>query len=496
MYEYRVLRVYRSFFLILIFLSMISGLLRAETMVTLPLDDPNAVLEEVISALKSVKLPARGRGTAVMRTENYRREFDNTELIVDFVFTEHLSRTDIFEASGGIAGARLFAQAVSDETEISVHRDGVASGKRRRHLDIGLDFMPEVFMHFQRTSLESALKYAKGRIHIETELDDEGILDIIWRQKVAIRSPNELYDREIQMSFDMGKGLLPVLLRSITKGPERTSSSIVRLQWSQYDSTWYPCRADCVLQPGNRHHRTILIKSFTPNVKDERCLMEWLDVPEGFTLWDDPEERWYKSNLRSVKDPEIPLNEINLVRKMRERQSYTASRAKADDAGKATEGFYLRDYQTGKLIGPLSLNAGSLLPPLDKRTYIVADPTESELAIRKILLETNLYQSVYLDCEISDIFGDIGRMLKKRLGDKAPPIRIERLDESKLPLVSIEMSGRDIAHDMLFDMAARARARIFIEDGAVILSRKKPTETANLDITTSERVARRGLPFR
>ncbi|UCE49944.1 MAG: hypothetical protein JSW47_07265, partial [Phycisphaerales bacterium] len=457
----------------------------------------NVVLEKVISTLKRVELPARGRGTAVMLTENYRKDLDNTELIVDFVFTEHMSRTDIFEASGGITGSRLFAQAVSDEIEVSVNREGVAADSPRRHFDIGLDFHPDVFMHFQRISLtkrlENALKYAKRGIRTTIELDENGILNIVWRSKVAIGSPNHLYDRKMHMSFDTSKWLLPVLLRSSTEGPDRTTS-IVRLEWSLYDSAWYPSRAEYVLQPGNRDHRKVVIESFTPNVKDEQFLMEWLDVPDGLLMFDGRKERWYKSPLRSVEDPEIPLEEIDFVRKLREQQSSAASKMEADDSGKAAKGFYLRDYQVGRLIGPLSLKAGSLLPPLDKKTYIIADPVESELAIRKLLLETTLYESVYLDCAIPDIIGDINRMLKSRLGDKAPPVRIEPLDESKLPLVTMEMSGKEIAYDVLFDMAARARARIFIEDGVVVLSRKKLTELTNLETTTSEMVARREPP--
>jgi hypothetical protein len=154
------------------------------------------------------------------------------------------------------------------------------------------------------------------------------------------------------------------------------------------------------------------------------------------------------------------------------------------DAGEAASGLYLRDYQTGRLIGPLSLEPGSLLPPLDKETYIVADPTESELAIRKRLLETNLHESAYFDCTIAHVIGDINRTLKSRLGDKAPHVLLERLDESKLPLVNMEMSGKEIAYDVLFDIAARARVRIFIENGAVVLTRKKLKETsayANLE---------------
>ena len=493
MSDCRTLRKYLSLCLVLVVVSMICRPCLAQEADALPLDDPKAVLEKVISALKNLELPARGRGTAVMLTENYREWLDNTELIVDFVFTEQLSRTDIFEASGGIAGSRLFAQAVSDESEVSVHRDGVAAGRRRRHLDIGLDFKPEVFMHFKGTALTKRLQdfllfFDRPGVDTSVKLDDKGILHLVAGGHVVDTARGKEYDNEVQYRFDTRKGLLPVYYSDEFRyaDPNRWIRSEVRLDWTEYNSTWYPSRVERVLQPGNRDHRTIVIESFTPDVKEEQFMMDWLDIPDGLSVIGARKERWYKSPLRSVEDPEIPLDEIDFVRELRERQSSVASKV---DAGEAASGLYLRDYQTGRLIGPLSLEPGSLLPPLDKETYIVANPTESELAIRKHLLETNLHESAYFDCTIAHVIGDINRTLESRLGDKAPPVLLERLDESKLPVVTLEMSGKEVAHDVLFDIAARARARIFIENGEVVLSRKKLREIASLEITTSGLVA-------
>ena len=51
-------------------------------------------------------------------------------------------------------------------------------------------------------------------------------------------------------------------------------------------------------------------------------------------------------------------------------------------------------------------------------------------------------------------------------------------------LITMEISGKEPAYDVLFNIAALAKARIFIEDGTVVLSRKNLTETsvyANLE---------------
>ena len=37
--------------------------------------------------------------------------------------------------------------------------------------------------------------------------------------------------------------------------------------------------------------------------------------------------------------------------------------------------FYLRDVQTGKLIGPVNLSNGRFPPSFDEENYVVAEPT-------------------------------------------------------------------------------------------------------------------------
>ena len=143
-----------------------------------------------------------------------------------------------------------------------------------------------------------------------------------------------------------------------------------------------------------------------------------------------------------------------------------------------TNTFYLRACQTGRLIGPVPLKPGHLLPPLDEQTYIVADPTESELEVRKSLLETPVYESHHFDCTLADLVETINQMLKYRLGDKASPVRIESVDESKLPLITMDIT-EEPAYDALCNIAAKAQVRIFVEQGAIVLSRKELREMHN-----------------
>ena len=139
---------------------------------------------------------------------------------------------------------------------------------------------------------------------------------------------------------------------------------------------------------------------------------------------------------------------------------------------------YLRACDTGRLIGPIRPTPGYRLPQLDEQTYIVANPAESELEVRKRLLETRGYESHYFDCELAEVVGDINRMLKSRLGDNAPPVRIESADESNLPLITMDISGEVPAYDVLCNIAAQAKVRLFIENGAAVLSYKPLKEIA------------------
>ncbi len=139
---------------------------------------------------------------------------------------------------------------------------------------------------------------------------------------------------------------------------------------------------------------------------------------------------------------------------------------------KPTEGFYLRSCRTGRLIGPVPVKPGHLLPPLDEQKYIIADPTDSELEVRKCLLETLLYESHYIDCTLAEVVETINQMLKHRLSDKAPAVRIESVDTTQPPFITMDIN-EEPAYDALCNIAAKAQVRIFVEQGVLVLSRKE-----------------------
>ncbi len=139
---------------------------------------------------------------------------------------------------------------------------------------------------------------------------------------------------------------------------------------------------------------------------------------------------------------------------------------------KPSDTFYLRSCSTGRLIGPVSLKAGHLLPPLDEQQYIIADPTESELGVRSCLLGTTGYESTYIDCNLADVVEMFNKMLKHRLGEKAPPVRIESEGTWQPPLITMNIT-KESAYDVLCNIAAKAQVHVLFKDGAVILSQRE-----------------------
>lgn len=493
----RVLRGYRSFCLVLVIMAMICRPCGALQPDKLPLDDPKAVMRVLLSAVKAIEQPATGRGTAIMKTENSHESVDGKEFVVHFVFKDQKSRADYFEHDGEHRGPRVRAVATSDTGYITV-RSGVNIDPREFHRrEIGRDFHPEAFLSFFGSTslagwleyqLEHEFDYSGTKTERSVELDDEGVLHVSVRTyaTTGARHGREETDRAVKISFDTQKGYRPVYYeRKVTRADGSWYRRQAKLQWARFGSTWYVSAFEHNMLPSNRNHTVGTIKDFRPDVtvSDAEFTLEGMGIRNRTFVHDRVADKnyWYKPPKLFVVDPEIPPKEADLVQRIREQQSAAASRAKIDDADRtATNAFYLRVYQTGRLIGPLSLEPGSLLPPLDKETYIVANPTESELEVRKRLRESVGYESVYFDCTVDDVIDYVKRTLKRRLGEKAPAVRVEDVDA----LITMEISGKESAYEVFFRLAAKASARVFIENGAVILSRKKLKETsayANLE---------------
>ena len=296
MLDYRVKYVaYRVFLKVLVFGSLICCPSYAQTQETLPLDDPNAVVQMVLSALKAIEMPVTGRGTAIMKTENYREMFDDKELIVDFVFKDQKSRTDIFDSFKGGKDQRLNTKVLTDKHYYSVTHLN-ASIKQPRHFfrDYGRDFHPSTFMKFEGILFTNWLDGLFDRPGVDgsVKLDNEGILHIVAHGFVEDPGDEEEHGfyNEVHFAFDTQKGLLPVYLSDerTYNDPNKWGKHEAKLQWTKYDSGWYVSHAEYCTQPRNFARRIITIKKFSPNIEvsDEEFAFDALEIPDGTEVVD------------------------------------------------------------------------------------------------------------------------------------------------------------------------------------------------------------------
>jgi hypothetical protein len=239
--DYRVKYLaYWNFLTGMVFGSLVCCPSYAQAQETLPLEDPNAVVKIVLSSVKTIKMPTTGRGTAIMKTENYRELFDGRELIVDFAFKDQKSRTDIFDSYKGGKDQRLNTRVVNEKHYYQVIQSGatIEQSKYFRH-DYGQDFRPSSFMRFEDTLLTNWLDglFDHAGVDGSVKLDNESILHIIARGYVEDpvgRKEHGFYN-EIHFAFDTRKELLPVYLSDERRftDPNKGGKHEAKLQWTK-----------------------------------------------------------------------------------------------------------------------------------------------------------------------------------------------------------------------------------------------------------------------
>lgn len=334
MKRYRFIQITYKHFLIILFVVCFACFPSyAQVTGTLPLNDPNTVLKIVLSAINNYQLPQSGKGTAIMKMMNpeFNKElFDGKELTVDFKFKGTSSRTDIFETSIDTKGSRLFSEAVTDKQVINftppfetAHIDGV-----QEHEKIGLDFHPDVFMHFSSSTLAELLK--GGMEHppdyASVEVDTDGILHYIAGVHL-VQQDGEGFDEDIKLSFDTRKGLLPVsyFMKNKYVDPNKDWGREAKFEWAKFGSGWYPTQAEYFVQPGMRKHVVFTVKDFTPNVDvpDREFTLDRMNIPDGTTVYDSIKGITYQLGTSPIyiENLEKPLKDAVFIKKIEEKQS-------------------------------------------------------------------------------------------------------------------------------------------------------------------------------
>ena len=294
----RVLRKYPSLCLSLVVVGMICRPCGAREPDKLPLDDPNAVMKMLLSAVKAIEQPATGRGTATMKIENIGAPFEGKDLTVDFAFKDHKSRVDIFESEAEGRGSRLQAIARSDKGFLNVLQHEVFVDRLEFYPDnVGQDFHPDTFFTFLGGMrlvdwFEYQLDPPEPRV-ISVELDDDGVLRFSVRIHVVLpkrpgRAAKE-YDAEDTITFDTQEGLRPVSFEIRVKYSDGSwYARRANLQWAKFGSAWYVSAFECENLPSNHRHTVGTVKKFSPNVEvsDKEFTLDGMDVPDGMRVND------------------------------------------------------------------------------------------------------------------------------------------------------------------------------------------------------------------
>jgi hypothetical protein len=315
----------------------------------LSLDDPNAVMKMLLSAVKAIEQPATGRGTATMKIENIGAPFEGKDLTVDFAFKDQKSRVDIFESEAEGRGSRLQAIAKSDKGFLNVLQHEVFVDRLEFYPDnVGQDFHPDTFFTFLGgMSLVEWFEYQldppEPRV-ISVELDNDDILRVSVRIHVVVpkrpgRAAKE-YDSEVTIRLDTQKGLRPVFFESrFTYSDGSWHARRANLQWAKFGSAWYVSAFEYNALPSNHRHTVGTVKKFSPNVEvsDKEFTLDGMDVPDGMRVNDKIAGVSYRyaAPISLMEDLKKPLEEAEFAQKIRKQQPAPVSQAA--DANALTE---------------------------------------------------------------------------------------------------------------------------------------------------------------
>ncbi len=283
-----------------------------------PLEDPNAVVRSMLSAIQNPELVRAGRGTATILAYTPFPDEGNVPGTVDFAFQGPRSRQDYFASAGGTKGARLCAWAVTEKCtyHLGSRAAWVIAADRPLHKSVGHDFHPEVFMTLHGMETEFMLKQMLLPIRkLSGVADSNGVIHLTSQYRSD--DPNNRYTHTLRLSFDPGKGCHPVLLAMDTHFVDKTEKSgtqIMKVDWVKTGSGWYVSAADykthAIAAPEKGVHTQFKVTHFDPNavVSDAEFTWEGLGVPEGMTISDHVTRRpGYRYALRpGASEPNQP----------------------------------------------------------------------------------------------------------------------------------------------------------------------------------------------
>jgi hypothetical protein len=264
-----------------------------------------ATFKAVIKAVKAIRHPSTGSGSAISEMYMQRRKEPSSKKILDFVFKNEQSRTTRFSMKEGKRDKPEVVWAVGKERSV-VHNysTNYVSIQRNPILQFHYEhynFNPRAFMEYhKRVPLAVHLqRVLDGPATLSTKTDGKGILHLIADYK----DPNTHQHSVIFIDPTKGYRLVGGLdMTERFDRPERSHTDFIDIQWHKYESCWYIKSATYTSYTGvhstqdktslGQDHliRSIAIKitDFHPNVKvdDSEFTLKGLGLPPGIRVID------------------------------------------------------------------------------------------------------------------------------------------------------------------------------------------------------------------
>ncbi len=264
--------------------------------------DAKTVFLDVAKALKAVEHPATGKGSAVVRIDD---DNETDEKIIEFMFKANMSRSDSFSYLDGRRGQRGIVWAVGRKNTVVYNGKYVSvltKPPTQYRYKIGYDFHPDTFLHYYQSAqtfaeyLERVANDPDPSVHISTKLDRNGLLQLISENR------NENVHQYQIISVDTSNRYRPVSMLNVMDRigkPDSSHTDNLRIDWEQYDSTWYIKTVEWTTTPGaffppdeppagKVRKKTVTVTKFHPNVEisDSEFTAQGLQTPEGTRVID------------------------------------------------------------------------------------------------------------------------------------------------------------------------------------------------------------------
>jgi len=270
------------------------------------IENPRAVWQEVISAVKAIQNPACGKGSALVTSTGPIGPSENSTVIMDFEFEDNLSRSTRFAiANQGEKGKKEITWSQGTKYSIVYNIEHITLQEkpaRQFYRRLGYDFNPETFLRWSDSPISDRLeRFLNNRIVVlSVEKDANGILHLIGRYE----DPNQRHYRV--SNFDPAKGYRPVRFYDsieFLKDREKDINDTYTIEWTKYGSVWYvkSAKIESVywakdINAPARAIMKVIIRDFDPNVSlDSNDFdIEAIGVPKGTTVIDRINNREYK----------------------------------------------------------------------------------------------------------------------------------------------------------------------------------------------------------